>query len=311
MNNPEIEARLKRDEKVLIFTMIALALFFVAGSLCAKDQNAAAAIIFFLLLALSHLYLGYTLLSLIRYIESYEPGTVSATGPEEFPEVPSGVPLVSSSYVSDAEKPAVEKTEDESTGKKTVSESTDDAAPKSTEPVKSPDTPESSLLPIQKKELHPLFKKGLLEEFDLYNLCGKLCKERDPAYPFGPVIEFRSDKPNLTVYSDKSAFELIFKNALDNERKFLTRENKVEVTMSVIEDSQVLIIFRDNGTATTEVNPEILFNLNYQGRNKQGGSGLGLSQVKAVAEEWGGSVWIKASPKNGFALYVQMPFNQR
>ena len=310
----EIRDKLKEDEKLLLLALGLGVLFFACGSWQAKNQSTAAALIFYLLLILDHLYLGYLLHELILYIRAMLlSGSSQGSYREEFPEVPVGEPLVdTAAFAKDAPAAAVIREKNNSkdisritSSEKELPEKASSITNEETEPIPEP------RLPSPEKQALPIFKRGLLEEFDLYGLCRELCEEKDHAYPYSPPIAFRTDRRSLRVYSDKSAFLLIFRNALDNERKFLNREDKVEVTMSVLKEKEVLIIFRDNGTGAIEANPNLLFSLNYQGRNKKGGTGLGLSQLKAITEEWGGSVSIKTSPGNGFALYVQMPFEPR
>ena len=333
MNDREAQniRRLERDARLLLLSLCFGALFFVFGSLSAKNGKVPAALVFFLLLALDHLCLGFIMYELILFVKDVWIGKFNeGLGVEEFPEVPSGVSLVKPSLIQGLPI-SLDKTPPAETESKNPDLNQNEAVPKEALLMNGASTDSASKDSAPKKdqktdpkdgadrlrdgadrprEKQAIFKKGLLEEFDLYELCKGLCEKRDPAYPFAPYVSFRSDKPNLRIYSDKTAFELIFRNVLDNERKFASPDSRIEVTLSVIDDKEVLMIFRDNGIGPTEANPDLLFGLNYQGRNKRGGSGLGLSQVKAIADEWGGQAWIRTSPSQGFGLFVQIPIKK-
>ena len=69
----------------------------------------------------------------------------------------------------------------------------------------------------------------------------------------------------------------------------------------------MLLVFRDNGKGVSGENPDALFNLNAQGRNKKSGTGLGLAQVRAIVEEWQGTAKITSGEGQGFRLTIWLP----
>ena len=112
--------------------------------------------------------------------------------------------------------------------------------------------------------------------------------------------------PDAVTYLSESALMLICGNIFDNLSKFspLTESVYIRIT-STEEDS--LIIFKNEGKGPAESELERLFDLNYQGINKKTGCGLGLTQVKALLDDYGGHIWAKSVNGSGFALYIQLP----
>ena len=76
-------------------------------------------------------------------------------------------------------------------------------------------------------------------------------------------------------------------------------------------DNDTLVIFRNSGKGLREEELNRIFEINYRGSNHKSGNGLGLAQVKAIIEDFGGQVWGKSSPDKGFALYLQIPGKQK
>lgn len=128
--------------------------------------------------------------------------------------------------------------------------------------------------------------------------------------------EYYCSSPQAQTQLSMSALQIICDNIFDNMLKFsLYSESKegnrifyIRIT-NIDEDS--LIIFRNTGEGIPETELTEIFLLNHQGSNHISGTGLGLAQVKAVVDDFGGQIWAKSSPENGFTLYLQLPYRQR
>ena len=279
--------------ETLIVTTVINGITFVCGSLFVKSGIYYIALILFFFFFINHLFLVWKVFDFLEFLQKKEnASTEEDTRLIEFPEA------IENSYPEDhfnEENPDKEKCEKQN---------------KEDEEIDYEDkivsfTKGKILAETERNEGNALFIKGILEEFDLYEYCRKLCDEATSKIN----LIYRTDDETFKIYSDKSAFKLIFMNILDNEIKYLKPENKLQVTMSK-DSEKLLIIFRDDGAGVFENNPERLLGLNHQGRNKKSGTGLGLAQVKAVVSEWNGKVWIKSAEDAGFALYIEVPYNQ-
>ena len=112
--------------------------------------------------------------------------------------------------------------------------------------------------------------------------------------------------PDADTYLSSAALTVICDNIFDNILKFSPTPAAIYIRITAIE-ADSLIIFRNEGDGPDETEMEQIFDLNYQGTNRKTGSGLGLTQVKALIEDFGGHVQAKSSKGSGFALYIQLP----
>lgn len=118
--------------------------------------------------------------------------------------------------------------------------------------------------------------------------------------------DYRCSIPEADTYLSTAALTQICDNIFDNIFKFSPAMETIYIRMTALENDS-LIIFKNAGDAPEEHETGRIFDLNYQGSNKKSGCGLGLAQVKAILEDFGGQVWAKSSRDTGFTLYIRLP----
>lgn len=95
-------------------------------------------------------------------------------------------------------------------------------------------------------------------------------------------------------------------NLVKNSREAIG-EAGGELKLSITSDSQVLnVIVEDNGPGIQKNILETLGDYPIKS-NKQGGSGLGVYQVKKGVESLGGSFSIKSNPSDGTCIHLKIP----
>lgn len=123
-------------------------------------------------------------------------------------------------------------------------------------------------------------------------------------------VSIRCDNESLSVSIPSDIFYLILANIMDNTLKYLPPKGMLTITLSQIEN-HMLLIWKDNGPGLETADTGQLCSLNYQGPNKLCGSGLGLAQVHAAVYSYNGTLDIRSSKDNGFALYIQLPISMQ
>lgn len=123
-------------------------------------------------------------------------------------------------------------------------------------------------------------------------------------------VSIRCDDESLSVSIPSDIFYLILANIMDNTLKYLPSKGMLTITLSQIEN-HMLLIWKDNGPGLETADTGRLCSLNYQGPNKLCGNGLGLAQVYAAIYSYNGTLDIRSSKDNGFALYIQLPLSMQ
>ncbi|MBK9015422.1 MAG: response regulator [Saprospiraceae bacterium] len=114
----------------------------------------------------------------------------------------------------------------------------------------------------------------------------------------------------LKIMLDKSKFEKIIHNYLSNAMKFTPPGGKVTL---VVEDmgAQLQLIVTDTGQGIHPDDLPHVFDRFYQANQPdfraEGGTGIGLSLVKELAELLGGMVWVESELKKGSVFYFRFP----
>lgn len=160
---------------------------------------------------------------------------------------------------------------------------------------------------------HPLYSCPLtaalpvnLEEF----FTGYIKNRFDMARGSRVHPNFHCATPKAETCLSAAALQIICDNVIDNMLKFSPATANLYETIYIRIadlDGDTLIIFKNEGEGIPDHETSLIFDLNYQGANKKGGTGLGLAQVSALVSDYGGRTWAKSSRNTGFTLYIQLP----
>ena len=112
------------------------------------------------------------------------------------------------------------------------------------------------------------------------------------------------------VLGDSQQLGQAFANLIDNAVKFTPPGGRVSVCAHA-EDGHVVVEVRDTGVGIPEAEKERIFERFYRvhqpGMEHVGGSGLGLSLVRAVVEAHGGAVEVESRAGVGSTFRVRLP----
>jgi len=103
---------------------------------------------------------------------------------------------------------------------------------------------------------------------------------------------------------DEAGLIKVFNNIIENSLKFLGRN--INITVSRMEH-EVMLVFKDDGPGMDAKEAERIFEMGYQGTNRNLGDGIGMYIVKTEVEAHGGSVFVKTSPGAGMGVYIRLP----
>lgn len=116
--------------------------------------------------------------------------------------------------------------------------------------------------------------------------------------------------PESNILGNEHSLKILISNILSNALKYTDSGGRIKVTVEKIENN-VLISIEDTGIGIPEKNIEHIFDRFYRvdkSRSRMaGGSGLGLSIVKAIVEVHGGSIKVESIPGQGSTFIVSLP----
>ena len=123
------------------------------------------------------------------------------------------------------------------------------------------------------------------------------------------VIQIDPDAPVL--YADDRALETDFAQSRINAVKFTPEGGRIVVAASRSPQGDFQIMVEDNGPGIAREKLERVFLPFNQVDNRYdrqaGGTGLGLTLVRGLAEMHGGFAWIESEPGKGCRAYVVLP----
>jgi signal transduction histidine kinase len=151
-------------------------------------------------------------------------------------------------------------------------------------------------------------------EVDLRWLLRDSCQLQRELTPDVQILEPAESAQQLIVYGDASLLSQLFCNLLSNAVKYSPDGARIEV-FAAQENAQVVVSIRDQGIGIPEAEQRCVFERYYRGSNTSGigGSGVGLSLVKSIADLHKGSISLESTEGAGsrFTLRLAAAFELR
>ena len=128
-------------------------------------------------------------------------------------------------------------------------------------------------------------------------------------------ISLHNDIPSTTpqVFADSDRITQVLLNLLDNARRHTQTGGCIRI--SAMPKEQVLVVsVSDTGVGIDPADLPHIFERFYRADRSRtgatGGSGLGLSIVKAIITAHGGRIWAESSPGHGTKISFTLPFTK-
>ena len=122
-----------------------------------------------------------------------------------------------------------------------------------------------------------------------------------------------SDIESIPLHTDSSRIQQVLRIFITNALDFVPKENgTIELKVETKDDS-IIFSVTDNGIGISEIDQKQLFRKFYQAdtsaTRKHGGSGLGLSVAKGIAQGLVGEIGVSSTLNHGSTFFVKLPIN--
>lgn len=111
------------------------------------------------------------------------------------------------------------------------------------------------------------------------------------------------------VKADISKLHIVLQNFIENAIKY-TKEGKVEVSLTKLDDNNVQVAVKDTGRGIPQEYIDNLFSKFYRVKKAlemEYGLGLGLYISRKIVEAHGGKVWVESQQDLGSTFYFTLP----
>ena len=145
-------------------------------------------------------------------------------------------------------------------------------------------------------------------EFSLNELMEEVCKE---SHLISSIHDLHCDVAGeIALTADRKMIKQVLRALIDNSLKFTPTDGKITVHAEKVNDA-VHIVVEDTGIGIPEDEVNNIFTRFYRvdkARSKEsGGSGLGLSIVKWIADAHGGSIRAESTVGKGTVITMMLP----
>lgn len=142
-------------------------------------------------------------------------------------------------------------------------------------------------------------------EIDLDQLVQEVIDSLAP--PAHVCVEVTTQLP--TIVAEKTSIQQIFQNLISNAIRYLDKpEGRIEIGCSERNESWCLSV-KDNGPGIESRHFERIFQLfqTLNPRDRVESTGVGLSIVKKIVDQYGGEVWLESTVGQGCTFFFTVP----
>jgi two-component system phosphate regulon sensor histidine kinase PhoR len=130
----------------------------------------------------------------------------------------------------------------------------------------------------------------------------------------GGKLEFQPEADQSVVTGDLMHLTNVVSNLMENALKYTSRNP--EITISTLnENNSIVVSVTDNGIGISKEDQKRIFDKFYRvptgNVHNVKGFGLGLSYVKLIVEEHGGSIRIKSESNKGSRFDIHLPLEEQ
>lgn len=148
-----------------------------------------------------------------------------------------------------------------------------------------------------------------LEKIDISELTSMISMEHELAAQERNISITCDIQPDIIAEVDESMFIRIWANLIGNSIKYGKENGNILVSLSA-DDGYITGSVKDDGIGIPEEALPKIWNRFYQvdpSRNDSGSAGLGLSIVKIIVKQHGGSITAKSEPNKGTEIIFKLP----
>lgn len=150
--------------------------------------------------------------------------------------------------------------------------------------------------------------------FEIDNVIRKVLKENEHRATQKRISILAEYTPGIHAFADENKVEQVLDNLISNAIKFSPFEKRIWIKKNVFETeagNALRIEIKDEGPGLSEDDKSRLFNrfakLSAIPTDGEGSTGLGLSIVKKLIEEMGGSIACESEKEKGAAFIIVLP----
>lgn len=119
-------------------------------------------------------------------------------------------------------------------------------------------------------------------------------------------ISISSNQPNIIFSIDKTYFTRIINNLVTNAQQAKKDDEELFIDIKIYKSNYKLVIsIEDNGCGIAKDELEKIFEINFTSKNT--GSGLGLTMVKKMVEEYNGTIFVESEINKGSKFTISFP----
>lgn len=150
--------------------------------------------------------------------------------------------------------------------------------------------------------------KAKNEVFNLIDVLQNVCSLFEPNQNLNFILD-TSGLQEILIFADKEQLSRVFLNLVKNGIQSIPSDQKGEIRVSVVKEKTVArVAVSDNGSGISQEAQEHLFEPNFT--TKTSGMGLGLSIVRNIISNFGGTIRHETSETDGTTFYVEIPLYQ-
>lgn len=116
-------------------------------------------------------------------------------------------------------------------------------------------------------------------------------------------IEVKIDENLPVIKADKTRLQQLFQNLIGNAVNYIDKEKGLVEIKATEENDYYVFSIKDNGCGIPKEYHEKIFKIFSSASNNSKSTGIGLSIVKKIIDQYNGQIWLESTPGEGTTFY--------
>ncbi len=146
------------------------------------------------------------------------------------------------------------------------------------------------------------------ENINIGELIGAMMPHMEyAAGQMGVTMELISPPEPVIVPLDSILMKKVFYNLLENSLKYMKVTGDIRITIAKLGEGKGLVVWKDNGMGMDKEEVPHVFESRFRGTGNENvnGNGMGLSMVRHIVEQQGGTISAKSGVGEGMTFFIR------
>jgi len=120
-------------------------------------------------------------------------------------------------------------------------------------------------------------------------------------------VEVKMSAPDVAMHGSRIELEQVLMNLCLNAVHAMPDEGTLRIEVKAMEPEGHELVLEDSGVGISKENLSRIFDPFFTTKKEDGGTGIGLANVRDIVERWGGAIHVQSQVGQGTRFGIALP----